>query len=202
MSGALDSLEKLLPPPPGDVMRPPWHESAAEVGIDFPGDYRAFVDHYGGGAISIGPRAPRFFIYAPHSQPRGPGGSAGFRALVEETDEGFGPDFDGGDPEHWGGPTYQVGSQPGGLLAWGETEDGDVFFWLTGNPDPNRWPVVMWARGLVTSYRFEGGMVEFLLAVFSGNHPASQWLTKEKPWWTMESDWLRADLKISFGSAP
>lgn len=36
-----------------------------------------------------------------------------------------------------------------------------------------------------------GGMVEFLLAVHTGAHPASQWLADPVLRWAMESDWLR-----------
>lgn len=74
-----------------------------------------------------------------------------------------------------------------------------MFFWEMGESDPNLWPVVMWARGPATTYRFEGGMVEFLLTVFEGRHPASDWPRGPKRKWTMTSDWLRRGLNESSG---
>jgi hypothetical protein len=41
---------------------------------------------------------------------------------------------------------YPICPGPGGLPAWGEsTIDGDVFYWLTEDPDPDRRPVMVWA---------------------------------------------------------
>jgi hypothetical protein len=54
--------------------------------------------------------------------------------------------------------------------------DGDVLYWLTEDPDPDRRPVVVWARGPATTYRLEGGMVEFLATVLAGEHPDITWL--------------------------
>ncbi|WP_160312344.1 SMI1/KNR4 family protein [Streptacidiphilus albus] len=195
MSADLDDLARFLPPPEGGVSSPPWEGAAAEIGIDFPGDYREFVGRYGGGVIYTALDEPRFFVYAPSLS------NGGFNRFVDRTHSDFRPlfEFDGADEDYWGGVVYPIHPASGGLLAWGENEDGDIFFWLTGDPDPDRWPVIMWARGAATTYRFEGGMVAFLLNVLHGDHPASEWLTGPRMWWIMESDWLREGLSVSSG---
>ncbi len=33
--------------------------------------------------------------------------------------------------------------EPGGLLPWANSNEGDLLFWKTGDPDPDRWPVVV-----------------------------------------------------------
>lgn len=194
----LDQLTRLLPPPV-EAARVPWHRSTAEIGIEFPADYRMFVDRYGGGDMTSTSMALKFSIYAPCSVGWRPGAPGGFQALLDNQIGNVRPlfVFDGADEDYWGGPAYPVHPDPGGLLAWGEDQEGDMFFWLTQDPDPNRWPVVMWARGPATSYRFEGGMVAFLLALFNGDLPASDWLGGPNLRWTMRSDWLRRGLAIS-----
>ena len=204
MSTYLDELTRLMPPPTGKVAAPPWEQARTEVGLEFPSDYRAFVDRYGGGSISVGSNVSRVFVYAPCSQPWKPGEATGFRDFVDRTELGFAIDFDGGE-EHgedtWGdGPSYRVRPYPGGLLAWGENEEGDVFFWLTEDPNPDRWPIVVWARGPVTTFRSDRGMVRFLRDVFAGDYPQLQWMAGPNPWWTMENDWLRRDFEESSGS--
>jgi hypothetical protein len=38
---------------------------------------------------------------------------------------------------------YPLFPEPGGLLPWAFAADGTLIFWLTGDTDPNRWPVVI-----------------------------------------------------------
>jgi hypothetical protein len=194
-----EELARLLPPPPGDVAVPPWEQSEPEVGLRLPSDYREFVGRYGGGTITWPVDAPRFFVHVPCAVAARPDDLRGFHAFVDTTDSDIGSLFDGMDEDEWGGVVYSMRPNPGGLLAWGENEDGDYFFWLTEDPDPDCWPIVMWARGPATTYRFEGGMVAFLLGLFKGGLPASQWLSGPRLKWTMTSDWLRRGLEESAG---
>lgn len=203
MAEALDRLTRLLPPPKGEVARVPWNRSSTEIGLEFPADYREFVDRYGGGHLTSKRKPLEFSIRAPCSVGWTPESPSGFRALLNYQIEQVRPlfVFDGADEGYWGGTVYPVHPDPGGLWAWGKHEGGDAFFWLMEGLDPDRWPVVMWARGPATTYRFEGGMVEFLLAVFQGEHPASKWLGGRNLRWTMTSDWMRRGLKVSAGTA-
>ena len=201
MSSDLDKLMLLLPPPRAEVVGPPWHRSRLDIGFEFPEDYRQFVDRYGAGIITSDNEMLPFTIDAPCSVPTGGGPSSGFNALAEKQLSQVRPlfVFDGADEDYWGGPVYPIYPDPGGLWAWGENHEGDMFFWLTQDSDPNAWPVVMWARGPATTYVFEGGMVSSLLSLLSGQHPVVDWIAKPQLRWTMHTDWEHSGLSSSAG---
>jgi hypothetical protein len=68
--------------------------------------------------------------------------------------------------------------EPGGLLPWGYTDNGDACYWKTGDADPNLWRVVVNdGRGSMWE-QFEGSMTTFLGALLSRRHE-SQILTDE-----------------------
>ncbi|WP_162484681.1 hypothetical protein [Streptacidiphilus melanogenes] len=196
MSANLDALSRLLPPPQEAVAAPPWERSKAECGFDFPADYREFVNRFGGGVIHVGPEELPTSVMAPSSAPYLSGDPGGFRAFVEETISGLTLDHE---VNCWDGPAYPDLPAPGGLLAWGHNLSGDTFYWSTQDADPDRWPVVMLLRGPAEVVPFDGGMVEFLLAVHDGSHELSPWMTDPVLRWTMETDWDRRHLQISAG---
>jgi hypothetical protein len=185
-----DRLMTLLPPPAGEVARVPWQLSRAEIGLDFPADYRQFADRYGSGRATRSDGFINVAVFSPDAGEHPFAGGTGFTAVMANQAKGIYPGFvfDGADEYYWGGTVYPVQPDPGGLLAWGENNDGDIFFWLT--EDPDRWPVVMWARGPATTFRYEGGMVDFLLSVLTGAHPDITWLSDPTLTWTMSNDWL------------
>jgi hypothetical protein len=193
----LDRLARLLPPPSGEVAGVPWPLSRPTIGLDFPADFREFSDRYGGGDVMRSNGRTSLSVYGLCSEPR-PGidfsgtDPHGFDAfMAKQVDEIYSSFvFDGADEDYWGGTVYPVQPDSGGLLAWGDNRDGDIFSWLTEDSDPDRWPVIMWARGPATTFRFEGGMVEFLVSVLSGGHPEIDWLTDPELSWTMTNDWL------------
>ncbi len=54
--------------------------------------------------------------------------------------------------------------EPGGLLPWGGTDNGDVCYWRTGDPDPNEWHVVLNdGRGAIWE-EFDVTMTQFIAA--------------------------------------
>ncbi|MFC4856931.1 SMI1/KNR4 family protein [Actinophytocola glycyrrhizae] len=63
---------------------------------------------------------------------------------------------------------YPIFPESGGLIPWGVTTQGDLFFWATDLTDPNSWPVV------VTDYEFSNwkkvskGLASFLRDVVTG----------------------------------
>lgn len=62
---------------------------------------------------------------------------------------------------------YTAYPEPGGLLPWGESIEGDVFYWRTAGPAPERWPVV--ASGRNGAWReCPGGMLAFLVGLAEG----------------------------------
>jgi len=195
MSAPLEALSRLLPPPAGPVAGPPWERSKAECGFEFPTDYRAFVERYGGGKILVGPDEWPVTVMSPCSVPWAPGRPSGFAEYmfqVENLELGHEMNqWDGPDSADWTGPYYPDLPEPGGLLPWGHSPDGDTLYWSTVDQDPERWPVVMLARGPAVVLPFDGGMVDFLLAVLGGEHFASQWMTDPVIRWRQDSDWLQ-----------
>lgn len=60
--------------------------------------------------------------------------------------------------------------QPGGLLHCAETSSGDIFYWRTGNPDPDTWPVVVSTRN-DDWWEYDKGLVSLLVGLISGEVP-------------------------------
>lgn len=197
MNENVERLARLLPPPVEDVSAPPWGQSRTDVGFDFPSDYRAFVDLYGGGHIEGSNSFEMFDIYAPCVVPRRRGEPGGFEGFVAWHASEFASMFEDADEDFWGGTKYAMYPASGGLLTWGENEQGDLFWWLTEGDDPDAWPVIMWARGPATTYRFDVGMVGFLHSMASRKAPSPEWLHMTGARWTMTSDWLRRGLDVS-----
>lgn len=80
----------------------------------------------------------------------------------------------------------------GGLLQWGGTDSGDMFFWFTESDDPNQWPVIAFHRYDCTFHRYGGGMAEFLIEVVTRAYEHWRPLIGERPGgarWSMFSDW-------------
>jgi len=191
---------RLLPPPAQAPPTPDWGRSRAETGFTFPSDYRSFVNLYGAGWVG----ATSWYsmeIYAPSLAPRHPGATTGFEGFVDWHVSTIAHLFAGMNEDEWGGTVHPLFPAPGGLLTWGENREGDVFWWLTEGDDPDRWPIVMWARGPATTYRFETGMVELLHAMVRGEPwaPCPGWMHSPMTRWTRTSDWLGRGLEISAG---
>jgi hypothetical protein len=74
----------------------------------------------------------------------------------------YGDGFDGG--------PYVAFPEPGGLLPWGESNEGDFFCWKTGDSDPDRWPVVLGSRSFAW-YEYHGGMLEYIVGLLRGDVP-------------------------------
>ena len=200
MSADLDRLAELLPPPgdPGCCTATAPFEDGDRFRLSggLPGVHRPLRQWRGrSGAITFRP------LIGPCSQPLRPDHPRGLSRLVDRHLDNVRPAFtcDGADEEMWDedDPAYRTYPDAGGLLAWGENEAGDIFFWLTQDPDPDRWPVVMWACGPVCTFSFESGTVAFILALLDGDHPASVLLSEPGLHWSMNADWLRSGLKES-----
>lgn len=52
--------------------------------------------------------------------------------------------------------------RPKGMIPWAETDDGGACFWVTDDPDPDRWTV--YEEWDLYGVRFSGGMEDYLLA--------------------------------------
>src|SRR5262249_44977111 len=68
---------------------------------------------------------------------------------------------------------YPIFPEPGGVIPWGVTDNGDVCYWKTGLADPNTWTVVVNESRGPDWEHFKGTMTEFLSAVVSRIHVCS-----------------------------
>lgn len=156
---SLDDLRRLAPPPA--ERPPPADEDAASsaFGVRLPADYLALVGEWGAGTFD-----DFISVYAPgHPNPNldlvreAEGWSW---ALEQEVEAGERHPF----APHIG---------PGGLLAWGASANGDPCFWHLRSPDPGSWFVaIQEARG-PDWHIYEGGLVDFLVAVLEGRERVS-----------------------------
>src|SRR2546423_7697612 len=195
MGPALGQIMELMGPPLTVGAASPWDDAVAEVGFGFPADYRDFVDVYGAGAVN-----DELFIAAPTLRPNGFGFRTGFGGFVDQTTLGLGRGIAEmrenavalEDEETY---PFPILPEPGGLLIWGNTANGDVCFWDTHDAEPDRWPVVVLLLSSRRWDRFDGGMTEFLLAVLRGDHPFAERLidptgkASDRPVWDRHFGW-------------
>ncbi|MER5866676.1 SMI1/KNR4 family protein [Kitasatospora sp. NPDC002040] len=163
----MSRLGELLGPPTRRPAQVPWESAAdAHPGLRFPADYRWLIDTYGSIRIHedllvSGPTRSGFYGE----------GFAGFLAMTADAydqAEQFHeePRF----PEIAPEPPHPMFPEPGGLLSWGGDTFGNYYFWLTQDPDPNRWPVVVWFGENEVWDVFDGGLAAFLAALLASEY--------------------------------
>ncbi|WP_424212039.1 SMI1/KNR4 family protein [Streptomyces sp. BI20] len=142
------ALERLVPAVHGADEAVDWERVARVWGTRLPADYVAFMGRWGGGTINgeatvLVPLPTQGLQWDPAD-------------MVEETAnararwEGLG-----------GRAALDV--DPESILAWGVTSAADVLCWLTTDPDPDRWPVLVCGREAADGFAvYPYGMVEFL----------------------------------------
>ncbi|TNY36689.1 SMI1/KNR4 family protein [Thermomonospora catenispora] len=156
MHWAVEQLTAVLAPPASGGDQIDWGRIEEEYGVAFPVDYRSFVETYGGGVMDdcIGIITP-------------PVEGSIYGAILNGAP--FGPDL-----RHPEG--YPYCPDPGGILRWGYSSEGDDAYWRCVSEDPDEWTILIWRRHVPsleeTWWSFEGGMVEFLLAIIRDGHPS------------------------------
>ncbi|MGW0583843.1 SMI1/KNR4 family protein [Streptomyces sp. NPDC002920] len=189
MLPALERLIDLMPPPSDLPASPPWQDAPAQVGFQFPADYRAFIDRYGAGEVN-----GHLIVLAPTERPYLPGlppGFAGYTAFAEQDIGQAFTELRASDPAHY---PYPIFPEPGGLLLWARTYDGDHLFWDTEHSAPDQWPVVLWLRHEPPPawHPFPGTATDFLLSLATRTHPYADVLTGaglQPPQWVRTEDW-------------
>jgi len=136
----IDDLVRLVPPPAAPVDADgDWSAVEAALGLRLPADFQALVGRYGVGQFGdislwtpFAKRLDGVFDLVKHA-----------RRLVD-----FHRPLRDELPEDFPHPLYP---EPGGLLEWASTSNGDSRCWLTGG-DPDSWPAVVWniRRGAYT----------------------------------------------------
>lgn len=130
----------------------PWRSLSARLHIDLPADYVEFVNAYGPGWMDR-------FLEVYH--PEGPGRTfeSNHAEVVDEFVVVPEEDLD------------VIGFYPkvrNGLLPWGSSSSGDRFFFRLISDAPDQWPTVVYSRGLMEVYHFDGGFTDLLRVVFGG----------------------------------
>jgi HEAT repeat protein len=157
-AGELDALVSVMPAPavpldPGRSDGWPWIER--QVGLRLPSDYKAFIAAYGSGRVAefLGVFNP--FSDNPHV--RLPVAAEANHKIYREI-RTF---------EHI---PFPIHPEPGGLFSWGQTDNGDVMFWVTDPPDePDRWAIAISEVRGPGWFRHPGPLVRFLHEWLTGD---------------------------------
>ncbi|MFJ6936868.1 SMI1/KNR4 family protein [Streptomyces sp. NPDC101132] len=147
------ALERLMPAVHGADEEIDWAAAEAAWGTRFPADYVAFMARFGAGGINgeasvLLPLAKRGPQWDPDQ-------------MAEETANAR---------AQWGvlGGRAAFEADPAHILAWGVTGGSDILCWLTTDPDPDRWPVLVCGRHTAEVFALHPyGMAEFLCRLFS-----------------------------------
>jgi hypothetical protein len=151
---SIRELHKLVPPPekPFEVETITlWRKAEAMIGLKLPRDYRDFVFSYGSGLF-----AGFYRVYNPFA-------ASEWTSLISQVqmvcknDRSSQQSF----PDRFPYPYYP---EPGGLLPWGNDENGNDYFWLTKGP-PTKWQVAQ-NEGRERGFKIQPfSMTGFLVAV-------------------------------------
>lgn len=145
---------------PHDGEALPWSAATAEVGLELPPDYRAFVDAFGSGDLY-----GRLGVNTPWPLRDPTAGAAPLRAFVTDATKtcdllrGLRADYPQAFP-------YAFYPEPAGLLPWAAGIGGELCFWLTGSTGPATWPVLAWDKS--EWHRYAPGMLRTLLLTITG----------------------------------
>lgn len=153
----LEALLRLMPPVTDSDTAVDWDQLAESWGRPFPMDYQRFIAVYGVGMIDdfMGLCMPEPWVEPPvgdNGDMRA--GSALARVLWEE--ERKVPELEGTNPR---------------LIVWAQDSAGDNLCWDATDPDPEKWPVMVYNRGEGVWRRYDCGMVEFLVRHLEGDFP-------------------------------
>jgi hypothetical protein len=154
---ALRDLMGLVPPPVEPIDADgEWRWVWPSLGCRLPNDYQDLVRAYGLGSFDD------VVLWTPFTPRSWANLVVNARDLADE----YGPVRDD-DPAAFPYPLYP---EPGGMLPWASTGDGDWLCWLTDD-EPNGWPVVEWniREG---AHRHDVGAVEFLNDYLTGAREA------------------------------
>jgi hypothetical protein len=146
----IEALIEVIPPPdPAHGFKGAWGQVEAELGTALPQDYKDLVRLYGPGSFLE-------FIWVDVPRARNPHMRLGhhFTAIRDlfRNEEAL---------------AYAIWPDPGGLLAFGATTNGDNLFWLP-HGEPEDWSVVVWDRGMGEFEVFDCDLTNFLAGLAAG----------------------------------
>jgi hypothetical protein len=154
------ALLRLIMPPPSEPVEcgtwEEWTKTTALMGTRLPLDYMNYILAYGSGQIAnfIWPFNPLSANKHLNLMEQVMPNLSALRVLKEE----FGSEA----------VPYPLYYEPGGLLPWGRTDNGDVMYWLTTGGNPDNWSIVVGeARGPDWEHYHES-MTGFLEKLLTG----------------------------------
>jgi hypothetical protein len=126
----IDSLLRIVSAPnePAEAPLPgEWDEVETRLGFVLPSDYKAFIERFGSGHFDeflwvLNPFSANEAIRFPDASERQ---LAILRWLR-----------DGGEQL-----PYPIYPEPGGIVVWAETANGDCLYWITSEASPDEWSV-------------------------------------------------------------
>lgn len=145
---ALDKLRDRLGKPEwwGQARPELWQASEAYLGLALPTDYKAFLDLFGPGAVDG---------YVWLDRP--------MDGSHEEAERLWHQGWQGmNDPELYPWPFHP---EEGGLINWGHDEQGNTYYFLAVEPDPDDWRVIVRSE-IGEWFETAGTFTEFLLRCF------------------------------------
>jgi hypothetical protein len=147
----IEALMAVIPPPvePSCAFLGPWEPIEAELGTALPPDYKDLVRVYGSGYYM------EFFGI---KVPRCPNPNSRLETQVPILCATF---FDRDEL------VYPLWPDPGGLVPFGCTDNGDILFWLPRGA-PEDWGVAVWDRGLWKFETFECDLTVFIAGLATG----------------------------------
>jgi HEAT repeat protein len=180
-AGELEALVRLMPPPtqprdPGEPDR--WPQIELRLGRRLPPDYKAFIATYGSGRVGEFLNVANPFSDNPHVRDLPDAMLKAYRDIRKF--------------EHI---PFPIHPEPGGLIPWGDTDNGDVLFWVADPPDdPDRWSIAVSEVRGPGWFRHPGPFVRFLrdwttgaaVIPFMGDPPAATFEPAE-PWAEVEA---------------
>jgi hypothetical protein len=145
----IDDLVRRVPPPSTPI-RPgaDWDVVEAALGTPLPADFTELTRRYGAGEF-----CDLVFTHPPEHL------VAQNRDILDEE-----RDYRDDDPEDY---PYPLHPEPGGILIWGGTSNGERLCWLTEG-EPDAWPVVVWQPRGADWQLHRTGAVGFLEGWLSG----------------------------------
>jgi hypothetical protein len=151
----LDELVRLAPPPPSPVDGlGDWAAAETALGLALPSDFKDLIARYGRGEF-----CDLVFLYPPFGECTLQGYGIDILRDEREIRDEFPEDY-----------PYPLHPEPGGLLVWGGTGNGQRLCWLTEG-SPEEWPVVVWSPRGGDYERYAPGAVAFLVGWLSGRVP-------------------------------
>jgi hypothetical protein len=156
----LSEIALLMPPPTGHEPEYfDWSQIEEDLGIHLPSDYKWFLERYGMGEID-----DFLLLFHPTTTNR----HINLKNQIAETLWALRVVRDDGDQV-----PYTIFPEPGGVVPWARTDNGDVCYWLTHEPDPDSWIVVVNESRGPEWEAYGGSATEFLAEVLSGRRQFS-----------------------------